>query len=100
MLTDFTIPAEHAFVSSTSFLFPCSSQLARCDYVVALHCLQPTDDRGSPCNVLGPPFIVNCSYSAAYKLLNHIYGDIQYANASAAKVENVRHCDLVNLSRM
>lgn len=60
--------------------------------------MQPTDDRGSACNVFGTPFIVNCSYSAAYHLLNHIYGDVQYANASAAKAENVRHWDTVSRS--
>ena len=96
MLTEFTISAQHAFVSSAHFCFPVrpyNKQVVT--YVFAFHCLQPTDDRGFPCNVFGPPFIVNCSYSAAHHLLNHIYGDVQYANASAAKTENVRGCDRV-----
>ena len=51
--------------------------------------LKPTDDYGNPCDVHQSPFINNCSYSAAYNLLNHIYGDIKYANSSSAVADNV-----------
>jgi hypothetical protein len=53
----------------------------------------PTDDYGNPCDVHQSPFINNCSYSAAYNLLNHIYGDIKYANSSSAVADNLLEFD-------
>ena len=52
--------------------------------------LQITDDYGNKCNILSSPYINNCNYSAAYHLLQQIYGDIKPSNSSAAKEENVR----------
>ena len=51
--------------------------------------LQITDSFGNPCKALRPPYISNCNYSTAYNLLQHIYGDIRHAPASATIPENV-----------
>jgi hypothetical protein len=48
-----------------------------------------TDDYGEDCLYLGKPFLNNCNFSAAYAILQHIYGDITPANSSKIVPENV-----------
>lgn len=38
----------------------------------AEHCF-PTEDFGTGCTYLGPPFICNCNFSAAREILHHVY---------------------------
>ena len=76
--SEFSIPAEHSMVGS--------SVLASCFICISM---QVTDDTGNSCSTLGTPFINNCNYSTVYYLLQHIYGDIRYANSSAAIPSNV-----------
>lgn len=49
--------------------------------VAAEHCM-PTDDYGNACSTLASPYISRCQYNAAYKLLNHIYGNLQEPSGS------------------
>ncbi len=51
--------------------------------------LQVTNEYGSSCSFLGSPYINNCGYSAAYHILEHIYGDIKDANSSHIDENNV-----------
>jgi hypothetical protein len=48
-----------------------------------------TDDYGEDCLYLGKPFLNNCNFSAAYAILQHIYGDITPANSSKIVPENL-----------
>ncbi|XP_062507721.1 uncharacterized protein LOC134184120 [Corticium candelabrum] len=64
--TEFDIPAQHAWL---------------------------TNDYGHSCNYLGQPFINNCNYSAAYRILSHIYGDITPENSSAVNSDNLLEFD-------
>ena len=86
---NFTIPAEHAMVCVC--LCVCV-RVHECVYNYMFtynYLFQITDDYGNACNILVSPFINNCNYSAAYNILQHIYGDIQPANKSAANASNV-----------
>eukprot|EP00118_Oscarella_pearsei_P009684 m.56535 g.56535 ORF g.56535 m.56535 type:complete len:364 (+) comp34609_c0_seq2:126-1217(+) len=52
-----------------------------------------TDDYGSACGYLGVPFINNCGYSVPFNMLKHIYGNLNYAEASAANKSNLQEFD-------
>jgi hypothetical protein len=58
ILTEFSIPAEHAF---------------------------PTLNYGNPCDWLGPPFINKCDYDGAGVALNFIYGQLKPKVAPISK---------------
>ena len=79
--SEMEIPAEHAMVRGRGCVGgACSPVLLS----------QVTDEYGSSCKTLQSPYINNCNYSTTFHLLQHIYGDISYANSRAAKEENVR----------
>lgn len=66
LMEEFNIPAEHSMV---------------------------TDDYGNTCNDFASPYINNCSYSTAYNLLQHIYGNVAPADVSYANPLNLLEYD-------
>ena len=53
---------------------------------------------GSNCgtSIVTAPYIINCDYPSGFVMLQHIYGDITYADDNAMIPENVRK--LLNFS--
>ena len=47
---------------------------------------------GSKCDtfIVTPPYVINCDYPAGFMILEHIYGDILYADDTAMIPDNVR----------
>ena len=53
---------------------------------------QISNEYGSWCGtfVVPSPYIVNCGYASGFMILQHIYGDITYADSSKFIADNVR----------
>ena len=54
--------------------------------------VQISDEYGSWCGtfIVFLPYIINCDYPSAFMMLQHIYGDIKYADSSKFITDNVR----------
>lgn len=63
----------------------------------------PTDDFGGSCDQSESPFIANCQYDAAGKLLTHLYGDLKPRVSTTdslklGQLHKIEQSELTNLS--